>query len=113
MNEEDSVIDLSAQPLQFRLGAYSKEDLPAEQKDVQVTSCRSIFVASALARAATDMNFDRVCQYLDRMPTEFRVLSVSDATLREPAIRHTPPYIKWVIENHRVLTWGYVFTTIR
>src|SRR5262245_60343951 len=35
-------------------------------------------VASALARCASDTNFDRVCLYLDRMPTEFRVLSVRD-----------------------------------
>src|SRR5262249_4968000 len=60
-------------------------------------------VASALARCASDVNFDRVCTYLDRMPTEFRVLSVRDATLREPAIRHTGAYTKWAIENHHVL----------
>ena len=60
-------------------------------------------VASALARCVSDTNFDRVCLYLDRMPTEFRVLSVRDATLREPAIRHTAGYTKWAIENHHVL----------
>jgi MoxR-like ATPase len=60
-------------------------------------------VASALARCASDTNFDRVCLYLDRMPTEFRVLSVRDATLRDPAIRHTPGYTKWAIEHHHVL----------
>src|SRR4029077_13861246 len=31
-------------------------------------------VASALARVASDTNFDRVCLYLDPLPTEFRVL---------------------------------------
>lgn len=60
-------------------------------------------VASALARCASDMNFDRVCAYLDRMPTEFSVLCVRDASLREPAIRHTAGYTKWAIENHAVL----------
>ncbi len=60
-------------------------------------------VASALARCASDTNFDRVCLYLDRMPVEFRVLSVRDASLREPAIRHTSAYTKWAIENHDVL----------
>lgn len=59
-------------------------------------------VASALARVASDTNFDRVCAYLDRMPTEFRVLTVRDASLREPAIRHTAAYTKWAIENHHV-----------
>lgn len=59
-------------------------------------------VASALARCASDRNFDRVCTYLDRMPTEFRVLSVRDAILRDPAIRHTPGYTV-AIENHHLL----------
>jgi hypothetical protein len=61
-------------------------------------------VASALARCASDTNFDRVCLYLDRMPTEFRVLSVRDATLRDPAIRNTAGYTRWAIENHHVLS---------
>lgn len=60
-------------------------------------------VASALAQCASDLNFDRVCTYLERMPTEFRVLCVRDASLRQPAIRHTPSYTKWAIENHAVL----------
>ena len=60
-------------------------------------------VASALARCATDINFDRICLYLDRMPTEFRVLSVHDATLRDQTIKHTTGYTKWAIQNHHVL----------
>ena len=60
-------------------------------------------VASALARCASGINFDRVCLYLDRMPTEFSVLCVRDASLREPAIRHTVGYTKWAIGNHHVL----------
>jgi len=60
-------------------------------------------VASALAHRATDTNFDRICLYLDRMPTEFRVLCVRDATMREPSIKHTAGYTKWAIQNHHVL----------
>lgn len=60
-------------------------------------------VASALARCASDANFDRICVYLDRMPTEFRVLCVRDASLRQPAIRNTHSYTKWAIENHHIL----------
>jgi hypothetical protein len=60
-------------------------------------------VASALAQCASDINFDRVHTYLKRMPTEFSVLCVRDASLREPAIRHTPSYTQWAIENHAVL----------
>jgi hypothetical protein len=60
-------------------------------------------VASALAHCATDTNFDRICAYLGRMPTEFSVLCVRDASLREPEIRHTPGYTRWAVENHNVI----------
>jgi hypothetical protein len=60
-------------------------------------------VASALAHRASDTNFDRICHYLDRMPTEFRVLSVRDATLRDQKIKFTAGYTKWAIQNHCVL----------
>jgi hypothetical protein len=59
--------------------------------------------ASALAQRASDTNFDRICLYLDRMPTEFHVLSVRDATLRDPKIKYTAAYTKWAIQNHHVL----------
>jgi hypothetical protein len=60
-------------------------------------------VASALARCASDTNFDRICLYLNRLPTEFRVLCVRDATLRVPAIRFTAGYTKWAVENHHAI----------
>jgi hypothetical protein len=60
-------------------------------------------VASALARCAADTNFDRICSYLDRLPTEFRVLCVRDATLRDPALRTTAGYEKFGVENHSVI----------
>ncbi|MGH9571417.1 MAG: MoxR family ATPase [Candidatus Angelobacter sp.] len=73
------------------------------QEPVPESAAAQYAVASALARCASDINFDRVCLYLDRMPTEFRVLCVRDASLREPGIRHTASYTKWAIENHHVL----------
>ena len=60
-------------------------------------------VASALAHCATDTNFDRICSYLDRMPTEFSVLCVRDASVRQPAVQHTPAFTKWATANHHVL----------
>ena len=60
-------------------------------------------VASALARSASDRNFDRIYQYVKRMPTEFNVLCVRDASLYSPTIRSTAAYTKWAIENHNVL----------
>lgn len=60
-------------------------------------------VASALAHRATDSNFDRICTYLSRMPIEFSVLCVRDASLRQPAVQHTPAFTKWATTHHHVL----------
>ena len=60
-------------------------------------------VASALAHYASDTNFDRVCTYLERMPTEFSVLCVRDASLKQPSVRNTPGYTRWAIANHHVI----------
>lgn len=61
-------------------------------------------VALALAHCATDTNFAQVCTYLDRMPKEFSVLCVRHASLRQPAVKHTPAYTKWAITNHDVIS---------
>src|SRR5271157_5364050 len=73
------------------------------QEPVPENAAAQYAVASALARCASDTNFDRVCLYLDRLPTEFRVLCVRDASLREPAIRCTAGYVKWAVESHNAI----------
>lgn len=60
-------------------------------------------VASALAHCASDTNFDRICTYLDRLPTEFRMLCVRDATLRDPALCSTAAYVKYAVAKHHVI----------
>lgn len=77
--------------------------LNPNQEPVPENAAAQYAVASALARSASDSNFDRICQYLNRMPTEFSVLSVRDASLYTPAIRSTAAYTKWAVENHHVL----------
>jgi hypothetical protein len=73
------------------------------QEPVPEIAAAQYAVASALARCASDMNFDRICLYLNRLPTEFGVLCVRDATLRAPAIKSTAGYTKWAVENHHAI----------
>ena len=73
------------------------------QEPVPEIAAAQYAVASALARCASDTNFDRICLYLSRLPTEFRVLCVRDATLRDPAIRCTAGYVKFAVENHHAI----------
>lgn len=70
---------------------------------VPVDAAAQYAVASALAHCASDLNFDQVHTYLQRMPTEFGVLCVRDATLRSPDIRHTAGYTSWAVQNHHVI----------
>ena len=43
--------------------------------------------ASALARLTSDNNFERICLYLNRLPTEFQVLCARDPSISCPEIR--------------------------
>jgi len=78
--------------------------LNPQQADVPQNAAAQYAVATALAHYASDTNFDRICIYLERMPTEFSVLSVRDASLRQPSVCHTAGYTKWAIANHHVIS---------
>lgn len=52
-------------------------------------------VSAALGRRATDKNFARVIQYLDRLPQEYAVYSVRDAVTRDNSLTSTREFTKW------------------
>jgi len=70
--------------------------LPAE------TSAQ-IAIATALGRAMTDNSVARGLKYLDRMPTEMRVMAMRDAAARDTAITHTPEFIRFGVEHREVV----------
>jgi AAA domain (dynein-related subfamily) len=61
-------------------------------------------VSAALARRATDTNVGRVIQYLDRMPEEFAVYAIKDATARDPMVAKTPEFILWASVHGDVMS---------
>jgi hypothetical protein len=60
-------------------------------------------LSGALAQRATESNFERVCQYSERMPPEFSVLTVSYAARRNPDLANTQAFTKWSINHQDVL----------
>jgi hypothetical protein len=78
--------------------------LNPQQALVPQNAAEQYAVATALAHCASDTNFDRVVTYLKRMPTEFSVLCVRDASLRQPSVCHTPGYTQWAIANHHAIS---------
>ena len=62
-----------------------------------------IAIATALGRVLTDSSVGRGIEYLDRMPTEMRVMSMRDAASRDTAITHTPEFVRFGVEYREVL----------
>jgi len=60
-------------------------------------------VAYALARRATCGTFGRILQYLDRLPAEYGVYAVQDATRRDTSIQSTPEFTRWAIAHADVI----------
>jgi hypothetical protein len=51
----------------------------------------------------TDSSVARGLKYLDRMPTEMRVMAMRDAAARDTAITHTPEFIRFGVEHREVV----------
>ena len=60
-------------------------------------------LSGALAQRATDGNMDRFVTYIDRMPPEFSVLSMSMAVRRDSSLANTQAFTKWAINHQDVL----------
>jgi MoxR-like ATPase len=57
-----------------------------------------IAIATALGRALSDTSVGRGIAYLDRMPTEMRVMAMRDAAARDTAITHTPEFVRFGVD---------------
>ena len=60
-------------------------------------------LTGALAHRVSKDNFDRMFEYLQRMPADFNVMCVKDAAHVRPEIKQTRAFVKWAIENANVL----------
>ena len=62
-----------------------------------------IAIATALGRAMSDQSIANGAKYLERMPTEMRVLAMRDAAARDRAITHTPEFVRFGVEHAEVI----------
>ena len=62
-----------------------------------------IAIATALGRALSDTSVGRGIAYLDRMPTEMRVMAMRDAAARDTAITHTPEFVRFGVDYREVI----------
>ena len=61
-------------------------------------------LTGALAHRVSKDNFDRVCEYIGRMPPEFQVMCVLDSKKLKPEIVNTKAFVQWAVKNANVLS---------
>ena len=62
-----------------------------------------IAIATALGRVLSDSSVARGVTYLERMPTEMRVMAIRDAAARDNAITHTPEFVQFGVEYRGII----------
>lgn len=62
-----------------------------------------IAISTALGRVLSDHSIARGIEYLNRLPTEMRILAMHDAAARDRAITHTPAFVRFGVEHAEVL----------
>lgn len=60
-------------------------------------------LTGALAHRVSEDNFDRVVEYVNRMPNDFQVMCILDAQKLAPKIRNTKAYVQWTVKNANIL----------
>lgn len=60
-------------------------------------------LCGAIAHRTTKDNFDRVVEFVLRMPSDFQVMTVLDCQKLQPRIRETKAFTQWALANANVL----------
>ena len=60
-------------------------------------------ITSALARRATDSNFDRVTTYLERLPAEYAASCIHDIVTRDATLQSHPALTIWAANHGTIL----------
>ena len=63
-------------------------------------------VAIALARVADQSNFAAIVEYAERMPAEFKILTVTSATRRDRELENTAACVRFKTNNQSVYATG-------
>lgn len=77
------------------------DDILADPKKAKVPSDPStlFLICSALATKANAKNFKAVCEYCDRMPPEYSVLTIKDSVMKTRALATTKEFVNWSMKH--------------
>jgi hypothetical protein len=60
-------------------------------------------LVGALAHKSTEKNINAIFEYVGRIPTEFQVFYIKDATAKNEKLMETDAYINWQLNNSHLL----------
>jgi hypothetical protein len=60
-------------------------------------------LSGALAHKSSKDNFDRVWEFVQRMPVDFQVMTVCDVSKLKPEVRNTKAFVQFATKNSNVL----------
>jgi hypothetical protein len=60
-------------------------------------------LSGALAHRSSKDNFDRVWEFVQRMPVDFQVMTVCDVSKLKPDVRNTKAFVQFATKNSNVL----------
>lgn len=63
------------------------------------TSAALYAISGALAKRVAENTMEALCIYMDRLPAEFGVMAMRDATTRSPELASTKAFIEWGQKN--------------
>lgn len=61
-------------------------------------------LTGALAHRTSKDNYDRLVEFVNRMPAEFQVMYTLDAKKLKPEIVNTKAFVRWAVKNANVLS---------
>jgi hypothetical protein len=90
-------------------GLPDLDDVLRHPADAPVPDNVSVLYAVALGLSSrmTSANMDAALTYLNRLPTEFSVMAIYDATERDAKLTQTGAYAKWAVAHGDVLSGSF------
>lgn len=60
-------------------------------------------LTGALAQRSSADNFDRLTEYIARIPVDFGVMYITDTVKLKPEVKNTKAFVQWAVKNANVL----------
>lgn len=103
VGQEEAIGFLAFEDLYRKLQATSIDGIILNPTTATVpTDVNTLYaISAALAHAMTPDNIDNIVTYLERLPTEYNVYAVKEATARSAVLNNTHTFTRWIVKHQK------------